>query len=99
MKRIFVQFGVNIGGLKEAMAEHVSDLFEADSAPDHSRCRRVPKGMRAQPADRDSSEFEMAFRDGSSMRNEFSNVKMNQKIDHHMFDFDFTGYEVTDARE
>jgi len=43
--------------------------------------------------------FEMAFRDGSSMRNEFSNVKMNQKIDHRMFDFDFTGYEVTDARE
>ena len=43
--------------------------------------------------------FEMAFRDGSSMRNEFSNVKMNQKIDHHIFDFDFTGYEVTDARE
>jgi outer membrane lipoprotein carrier protein len=43
--------------------------------------------------------FEMTFRDGSSMRNEFSNVKMNQKIDRHVFDFDFTGYDVTDARE
>jgi hypothetical protein len=43
MKRIFVQFGVNVGGLKEAMAEHVSNLFESDSAPDHSCCRRVPK--------------------------------------------------------
>jgi outer membrane lipoprotein carrier protein len=43
--------------------------------------------------------FEMAFRDGSSMRNEFLNVKMNQKIDRHIFDFDFTGYEVIDARE
>jgi outer membrane lipoprotein-sorting protein len=43
--------------------------------------------------------FEMAFRDGSSMRNEFWNVKMNQKIDRHVFDFDFTGYEVIDARE
>jgi outer membrane lipoprotein carrier protein len=43
--------------------------------------------------------FEMVFRDGSSMRNEFSNVKMNQKIDHHVFEYDFTGYEVTDARE
>jgi outer membrane lipoprotein-sorting protein len=43
--------------------------------------------------------FEMAFRDGSSMRNEFLNVKMNQKFDHHVFDFDFTGYEVIDARE
>lgn len=65
MKRIFVQFGVNVGGLKEAMAEHVSDLFEADSAPDHSCCRCVPKGMRAQPADRDSSESEMALRDAT----------------------------------
>jgi len=43
--------------------------------------------------------FEMVFRDGSSMRNEFLNVKMNQKIDRHIFDFDFTGYEVIDARE
>jgi outer membrane lipoprotein carrier protein len=43
--------------------------------------------------------FEMAFRDGSSMRNEFSNVKMNQKIDRHVFDFDFTGYQMIDARE
>ena len=65
MKRIFVQFGVNVGGLKEAMTEHVSDLFEADSAPDHSCCRRVPKGMRTQPADRNSSEFEMALRDAT----------------------------------
>jgi outer membrane lipoprotein-sorting protein len=38
-------------------------------------------------------------RDGSSMRNEFSNVKMNVKIDRHIFDFDFTGYEVIDAKE
>ena len=43
--------------------------------------------------------FEIATRDGSSMRNEFSNVKMNLKIDRRVFDFDFTGYEMTDARE
>jgi outer membrane lipoprotein carrier protein len=42
--------------------------------------------------------FEMVFRDGSSMRNDFLNVKMNQKIDSHTFDYDFTGYEVSDAR-
>jgi hypothetical protein len=65
MKRIFVQFGVNVRGLKEAVAEHVSDLFESDSAPDHACCRRVPKGMRTQSADRDSSEFEMALRDAT----------------------------------
>jgi hypothetical protein len=65
MKRIFVQFGVNVRGLKEAVAEHVSDLFESDSAPDHACCRRVSKGMRAQSADRDCSEFEMALRDAT----------------------------------
>jgi outer membrane lipoprotein carrier protein len=43
--------------------------------------------------------FEVVARDGSSMRNEFSNVKMNVKIDRHIFDFDFTGYEVIDAKE
>lgn len=43
--------------------------------------------------------FEVATRDGSSMRNEFTNVKMNPKIDRRVFDFDFTGYEMTDARE
>jgi len=42
--------------------------------------------------------FEMTTRDGSSMRNEFSNVKMNAKIDRHIFDYDFTGFEVTDAQ-
>jgi len=42
--------------------------------------------------------FEMATRDGSSMRNEFSNVRVNQKIDRRTFEFDLTGYDITDAR-
>ncbi len=42
--------------------------------------------------------FEFVTRDGSSMRNEFSNVRVNQKIDTHPFDYDFTGYEVVDAK-
>ena len=42
--------------------------------------------------------FEFVTRDGSSMRNEFSNVRINQKIDPHQFDYDFTGYEVVDAK-
>jgi len=42
--------------------------------------------------------FEMATRDGSSMRNEFTNVRVNQKIDRRAFEFDLTGYEVTDAK-
>jgi outer membrane lipoprotein carrier protein len=43
--------------------------------------------------------FEIVTRDGGSMRNEFFNVRMNQKIDPRTFDFDLTGYEVVDAKE
>jgi outer membrane lipoprotein-sorting protein len=42
--------------------------------------------------------FELATRDGSSMRSDFTNVRMNQKIDRHVFDFDFTSYEVVDGK-
>ena len=42
--------------------------------------------------------FEMVTKDGSSMRNEFTNVRVNQKIDRHTFEFDLTGYDVTDAK-
>lgn len=42
--------------------------------------------------------FEMAFKDGSSLRNEFSNVRVNQKFDRALFDYDLTGYEVKEAR-
>ena len=43
--------------------------------------------------------FEMVTRDGSSLRNEFSNVQVNPKIDRGVFDFDLTGYEVVDAKD
>lgn len=42
--------------------------------------------------------FELTTRDGSSMRSDFTNVRMNQKIDRHVFDYDFTGYEVVDGK-
>jgi outer membrane lipoprotein-sorting protein len=42
--------------------------------------------------------FEMAFKDGSSLRNEFSNVRVNQKFARDLFEYDLTGYEVKDAR-
>ncbi len=42
--------------------------------------------------------FELVTREGSSMRNDFTNVRMNQKIDHRVFDYDFTGYEVVDGK-
>jgi outer membrane lipoprotein-sorting protein len=42
--------------------------------------------------------FEIATRDGSSLRNEFSNVEVNPKIDPSVFDFDLSGYEIVDAK-
>jgi len=42
--------------------------------------------------------FEMVTKDGSSMRSDFTNVRMNQKIDRHVFDYDFTGYEIVDGK-
>ena len=43
--------------------------------------------------------FEARTRDGSSLRNEFNNVRFNAKIDPRVFDFDLTGYEVVDAKK
>ncbi len=42
--------------------------------------------------------FALNTRDGSTLRNEFSNVQVNPKLERHLFEFDFTGYEVTNAR-
>jgi outer membrane lipoprotein-sorting protein len=44
------------------------------------------------------SSFEMVTRDGSSMRNDFKNVHVNEKLDRGIFNYDFTGYTVTDAK-
>ena len=44
-------------------------------------------------------DFEIALRDGSTLRNDFSNVRLNGKIDAKVFDYDLTGYEVTDAKQ
>jgi outer membrane lipoprotein carrier protein len=41
--------------------------------------------------------LELAFRDGSSLRNEFSNVRMNDKLPAGIFAFDTAGYQVNDA--
>jgi len=72
MECVFVQLGVNVGGLEEVVSEDVGHLLEAGSAPDHSCCGCVPESMRAQSADGDSSAFEMAFRnvtDGTATSN------------------------------
>ncbi len=41
--------------------------------------------------------LEMTFRDGSSMRNEFSNVQVNEKLPAGTFAFDTAGFQVIDA--
>jgi outer membrane lipoprotein carrier protein len=40
--------------------------------------------------------FEIDFRDGSALQNEFSNIQVNRELDVNIFDFDFTGFTVTD---
>ncbi len=41
--------------------------------------------------------LEMSFRDGSSLRNEFSNIQVNEKLPAGTFAFDTAGFRVIDA--
>ena len=43
--------------------------------------------------------FEVRTRDGSMMRNNFSNIRFNTSLDQQVFDYDFTDYEVVDGRK
>ena len=40
--------------------------------------------------------LEIVTRDGSSILNEFRNVELNRKIDKALFEFDLTGFKITD---
>jgi outer membrane lipoprotein carrier protein len=42
--------------------------------------------------------FELVTREGSSMRSDFTNVRLNQKIDRHIFEYDMTGYTIVDGK-
>ncbi len=42
--------------------------------------------------------FQMVFRDGSSFRNDFLNVRVDERLPEGIFAFDLAGYDVTDAR-
>lgn len=42
--------------------------------------------------------FEIHLRDGATMRNDFTNVRLNQKIPAGAFDYDLTGLEVVDGK-
>lgn len=43
--------------------------------------------------------FEMVTKDGSSMRQEFTNVRLNPKIERRVFDFDLAGYDIVEAKD
>ena len=43
--------------------------------------------------------FEIVTREGSSIRNEFSNVEINPKIDKALFDYDLTGFRISDEEK
>lgn len=43
-------------------------------------------------------KLSLEFRDGSALRNEFSEVRLNPKIDPSIFEYDLTGFEVKDAK-
>jgi outer membrane lipoprotein-sorting protein len=41
----------------------------------------------------------MVTREGSSMRNEFSNVRVNEKVDKKLFEYDLTGFDITEEKK
>lgn len=43
--------------------------------------------------------FEIALRDGSSMRQEFTNIRVNQKLPSTAFDYDLTGLELVEGKQ
>jgi len=42
--------------------------------------------------------LEMSFRDGSALRNDFTNVKINEKLPAGIFEYDLDGFKVDDAQ-
>lgn len=85
----------------EVLAVRVTtDRCHAELLPRDPQARKYLEALRLDFDTREGQllDFELALRDGSSLRNEFSNVRLNGKIDARVFDFDFTGYEVTDAK-
>lgn len=85
----------------ETLAVHVSDnRCHLEILPRDAQAKRMLEAIKI---DFDMTtgyvlSFELATRDGSSLRSDFTNVHMNQKVDRHLFDFDFTGYEVVDGK-
>lgn len=68
--------------------------------PRDQQTRKMMKriALAFRPATGELIEFEMEFKDGSKLRNEFLNVKTNGRLDPSVFEFDFTDYKVRDGK-
>jgi len=89
--------------------ERTFEVLSLTSAGDRCDVALLPRDQQARkmmkrialafrPATGELIEFEMEFKDGSKLRNEFLNVQTNGKIDPAVFDYDFTGYKVRDGK-
>lgn len=68
--------------------------------PRDPEARKVVRGIQLDfdTTNNQLQAFEITFRDGSSLRNVFSQIQINGQIDPHVFGYDLTGYEVRDAK-
>ncbi len=63
--------------------------------PREPQARKFLKSIRVQFDTEDGRPhfFEVLTKDGAALKNEFSNVRLNQKLDRAIFDFDLNGYQ------
>jgi outer membrane lipoprotein-sorting protein len=68
--------------------------------PRDSGTRRMMRAMTLEFDTRTAHVISLGFvaRDGSSLENRFTNIRVNPSIDRDMFDIDLEGYEVVNAR-
>ncbi|HEX8296204.1 MAG TPA: outer membrane lipoprotein carrier protein LolA [Chthoniobacteraceae bacterium] len=81
--------------------ETEGNICKLEVLPRDPRSRKVLKALKLDfnPTTGHLLAFEILTRDGSSLRNVFSNVQINPKIERSAFEFDLTGYEIVDAKE
>ncbi|HVE15959.1 MAG TPA: outer membrane lipoprotein carrier protein LolA [Chthoniobacterales bacterium] len=75
-------------------------LCRIEGLPRDARARRLLSKiiLEVEPGSGQLHAFEAITREGSSLRSEFQNVVVNGKLAPGLFDYDFTGYRVTDAK-
>lgn len=85
------------------------EVLAVTTAADHCHFEILPRDPQAQKylaaikvdfeiGSGQLTAFEVDLRDGATMRNEFSNVRLNQKIAPAAFDYDLSGLEVVESK-